>query len=127
MKYYDGDTDLHDLIASVFAWPDVIVRTADPGTLTLTYAPLGVGRLWTSHPATRTSALAGVLGRTRADLPAVLDVPTSTTQLATQLRLTAPTLSAHLKALQQAGLLQTRREGRHVLYRRSPLGDQLVA
>ncbi|WP_369206886.1 winged helix-turn-helix domain-containing protein [Streptomyces sp. PU-14G] len=50
----------------------------------------------------------------------------STTQLATQLALTAPTLNAHLKALQAATILTTRRNGRSVLYQRTRLGDQLV-
>ena len=51
----------------------------------------------------------------------------STTQLIDQLNLSAPTLNVHLKTLQAAGILASRRDGRHVLYSRTPLGDALAA
>ncbi|MEV0406145.1 helix-turn-helix domain-containing protein [Actinoallomurus sp. NPDC050550] len=44
-----------------------------------------------------------------------------------QLDLTAPTVSNHLKALSRAGIVTSRRDGREVLYQRTPLGDQLIA
>jgi DNA-binding transcriptional ArsR family regulator len=50
----------------------------------------------------------------------------STTQLAAQLDLAAPTLNVHLKSLQAARILSSHRDGRAVLYRRTPLGDQLI-
>jgi len=55
-----------------------------------------------------------------------LDLPMSTTQLATALTLSAPTLSAHLHALHRAGIVSSRRDGRAVLYSRTPLGDDLL-
>ncbi|HEU5417728.1 MAG TPA: helix-turn-helix domain-containing protein, partial [Streptosporangiaceae bacterium] len=54
------------------------------------------------------------------------DLPMSTTQLATALTLSAPTLSAHLHALLRAGIVSSRRDGRAVLYARTPLGDDLL-
>ncbi|HEX5294859.1 MAG TPA: helix-turn-helix domain-containing protein [Streptosporangiaceae bacterium] len=51
----------------------------------------------------------------------------STTEVAAALALSAPTLSAHLHALQRAGIVSSRRDGRAVLYARTPLGDQLLA
>lgn len=130
VKYYEGHADLHRrgllLIPCAFAWPDVLVRTADPQPA-LTYAPRGLGRLWeTPHPQHR-SPLGNVLGHTRATLLGQLDLPMTTTQLATLLGLTAPTLNAHLKALQAAGLVSSRRDGRSVLYARSELGERLLA
>lgn len=56
-----------------------------------------------------------------------LDLPMSTTQLATALALSAPTLSAHLHALHRAGILTSRRDGRAVRYSRTLLGDHLLA
>lgn len=50
----------------------------------------------------------------------------STTQLACQLNLAAPTLSVHLKALHGAGIVSAGRDGRSVLYQRTPLGDSLL-
>jgi hypothetical protein len=103
VKYYDGYTQLGRrgllLVPCAFAWPDVIVQTADPHP-TVSYSPRGLGRLWEGPTMPVDSALANVIGRTRATLLAQLDLPMSTTQLAVQLGLSAPTLNVHLKALQ---------------------------
>ncbi len=129
-KYYDGDASADGrgllLVPCAFAWPDVMVRTAAPLPPTISYSPRALGRLWDQHPSTRHTALAEVIGRTRADLLRLLDLPMATTQLATQLELSAPTLSAHLKALHAAGILTARRDGRFVLYSRTPVGDLLL-
>jgi DNA-binding transcriptional ArsR family regulator len=130
VKYYDGRARLRErgllLVPCAFVWPDVLVSTADPRP-SLTYSPRGLGRLWESAPDVTESPLAGVVGRTRAAILALLELPMSTTQLAAQLALAAPTLNAHLKSLQGAGILTARRDGRAVLYRRTTLGDHLVA
>lgn len=130
VKYYEGTAELGDrgllLVPCVFAWPDVIVRTADPQP-TVSYTPRGVGRLWesrTSEPGP--SPLAGVLGGTRAAILVQLDLPMSTTHLASQLELAAPTVNVHLKALHQAGIVSSRRDGRSVVYERTQLGDLLL-
>lgn len=119
VKYYDGHADLRErgllLVPCAFGWPEVIVRTADPQPA-LTYAPRGLGRLWESAPSVGQSPLAGVLGRGRAAILAQLDLPMSTTQLADLLQLSAPTLNVHLKTLQAAGIVASRRDGRAVLY-----------
>ena len=130
-KYYDGDADLSGrgllLVPCAFAWPDVFVLTAEPNTPTVSYSPRGVGTLWHRPGTTDRSALAEVLGRTRAALLSQLDLPMSTTQLADALALSAPTLSVHLQALARAGILIARREGRAVLYARTRLGNDLLA
>ncbi|MET8763455.1 DUF5937 family protein [Lentzea sp. NPDC004782] len=128
VKYYDGTADLRQrgllLIPCVFAWPDVIVRTADPQPA-LTYSPRGTGRLWETGTH-GSSALAGVLGDSRAAILVQLDLPMSTTHLAALLGLAAPTVNVHLKALSRVGLVAFRRDGHHVLYQRTRLGDELV-
>lgn len=128
-KYYEGHADLRHrgllLVPCAFAWPHVIVRTADPQPA-LTYAPRGLGRLWQAADTTDHHPLTDVLGHSRAAILAQLDLPMSTTQLACQLGVTAPTLSVHLKALKAAKIVSARRDGRAVLYSRTPLGDQLV-
>lgn len=130
VKYYDGTADLRGrgllLVPCAFAWPDVLVRTADPQPV-VTYAPRGLGRLWEPHPATRHAALTGVLGASRTAILAQLDLPTSTTHLADQLGLAAPTVNAHLKALDQAGIVSAHRDGHSVLYQRTRLGDLLLS
>lgn len=129
VKYYEGRAQLRRrgllLVPCAFVWPDVRVSTADPRP-SLTYSPRGLGRLWESAPDTSESPLAAVVGRTRATVLALLELPMSTTQLAAQVELAAPTLNVHLKSLQAAGILSSRRDGRLVLYQRTPLGDHLV-
>ncbi|WP_433262125.1 DUF5937 family protein [Micromonospora vinacea] len=132
VKYYEGHADCGGrgllLLPCVFAWPDVLVRTTQPGSTSVSYSPRGLGRLWEDqHPEQTGSALAGVLGQTRAALLAQLDLPMSTSQAATQMALSAPTLSVHLQALRAAGLLASRRAGRQVLYSRTELGDRLLS
>jgi DNA-binding transcriptional ArsR family regulator len=129
-KHWNETVDLGGrgllLVPCVFAWPDVIVQTAEPHTPTLSYSPRGMALLWTTSSLRDRTALADVLGRTRALLLAALDLPMSTTQLSDQLDLAPPTVNAHLKALAAAGILSSRRDGRAVLYARSPIGDALL-
>jgi DNA-binding transcriptional ArsR family regulator len=74
-----------------------------------------------------TQALARVIGRTRAALLARLGAPRSTTDVARLVGITPGGASQHLGALRAAGLVASRREGREVLYVRTPLADGLVA
>jgi DNA-binding transcriptional ArsR family regulator len=93
----------------------------------LTYPPRGLGRLWENRHETTGSPLAELVGRTRAEIVSHLDLPMSTTHLAHQLDLSAPTLSVHLSILRNAGVVDSRRDGRTVLYFRTSLGNHLLA
>ena len=68
-----------------------------------------------------------MLGRSRAAMLADLGAPRSTTELAKRLSLSPATASHHLTALRDAGLISAQRDGRTVLYARTPLGDGLAA
>ncbi|MEU6426231.1 winged helix-turn-helix domain-containing protein [Microbispora sp. NPDC046973] len=96
------------------AWPYALV-----------YPARGVAA---AHPrAGGAAALAGLVGRSRAGILAELETPATTTQLAARLGLALGTAGGHLTALRAAGLVAGVRVGRQVLYRRTPLGDALVA
>ncbi|HCA87527.1 MAG TPA: transcriptional regulator, partial [Streptomyces sp.] len=56
-----------------------------------------------------------------------VDEPATTTGLALRLGLAPSSVSAHLSALRDAGLLASRRCGHEVLYERTPLGIALAA
>ena len=114
------------LVPCAFAWPDVLCLTTPGRTPTLSYAPRGVGRLWADSLAPR-PALAELVGRTRADAVARLDLPMTTSQLADALAVAAPTMNAHLQILRRAGVVTATRRGRIVLYARTSLGDHLAA
>jgi hypothetical protein len=114
------------LVPSVFVWPDVWSMTDAPWQPAIIYAPGGVGDLWAPPARDREAALAGLLGRRRAEVLAGLATPVSTLDLAGRLRASPAGVSAHLRALREAGLITSRREGRVVLYARTPLGDAML-
>nr|WP_190160229.1 helix-turn-helix domain-containing protein [Streptomyces litmocidini] len=76
-------------------------------------------------PSGAEEGLAGVLGRTRAELLRVLTQPRTTTELARCLGVSNATASAHAAALRGAGLLTTTRTGRSVHHAPTPLGELL--
>lgn len=114
------------LMPSVFAWPEVISGFEPPWQPTVVYPVRGIGGLWTQPSGAAPEALAGILGRNRADVLSALGAPTSTSALAHTLGLAPSSVSAHLTALRAAGLLTTHRRGHQVLYERTPLGGTLV-
>src|SRR3954454_15650400 len=114
------------LVPSVFSWLGPATLTEAPWQPTLLYPARGVATLWDTGADRTPAALANVIGRTRAALLAELDAPRSTTDVARLLGITAGGASQHLGALRAAGLVTGRREGRVVLYVRTPLADALV-
>jgi biotin operon repressor len=113
------------LVPSAFSCDKPSTMTEAPWQPTVVYPARGVGLLWESAPAPP-DALAKVLGRSRATLLGDLDAPRSTTDLAARLGMTPGGVSQHLTALRDSGLVSSRRNGRLVLYCRSPLADELV-
>jgi DNA-binding transcriptional ArsR family regulator len=115
------------LMPSVFSWPDVVSGFDPPWQPTLVYPARGIAGLW-AEPSDRTpEALVRLLGRGRAAVLAALDEPATTTALAHRLGLAPSSVSAHLSALRDAGLLVSRRYGHQVLYERTPLGIALAS
>ncbi|MFE4422741.1 ArsR/SmtB family transcription factor [Streptomyces sp. NPDC056817] len=113
------------LLPSVFAHkPAPPVSPEEP--LALSYPSRGVATLWTPAPTPDAAALVALLGAPRARLLALLDEPLPTVEIARRFRVTPSAVSQHLRVLHATGLLTRARDGRQVLYRRSPLGDQLA-
>jgi hypothetical protein len=129
-RAYDQDVELGGrgllLVPSVFVAPDVWAMTDAPWQPSVVYAPPGVAELWAPPARRREVALAALLGPRRAEILAGLATPVSTLDLATRLHASPAGVSAHLKALRSAGLVTGRREGRAVLYARTPAGDALL-
>jgi hypothetical protein len=113
------------LVPSVFTWERPMVITDPPWQPAIIYPARGVATLWQTAP-TSPEALAALLGGTRADVLAALEAPRSTTELARRLSVSAGGVSQHLTVLREAGLVSAQREGRSVLYVRTPLADKLV-
>ncbi|MFD6491411.1 DUF5937 family protein [Streptomyces sp. NPDC060188] len=115
------------LMPSVFSWPDVISGFEPPWQPTLAYPARGIGGLWAEPGGSTSDALVRLLGRGRAVVLTALDEPATTTALAHRLRLAPSSVSAHLTALRDTGLLVSRRYGHQVLYERTPLGIALAS
>ncbi|MGC3860808.1 ArsR family transcriptional regulator [Micromonospora chersina] len=113
------------LVPSVFAHkPAPPVSAEEPPWLA--YPCRGVATLWLPAPTTDAGALTALLGAPRAGLLGLLDEPLATVEIARRLTVTPSAVSQHLRVLHATGLVTRARDGRHVLYRRSPLGDQLA-
>lgn len=91
------------------------------GPITLMPTLFSTRATFPAAPATRVV----VMYAARATLLNLLDGPSSTTALAARLGVTPSAVNQHLRVMQRAGLLTSERHGRHVLYRRTPIGDAL--
>lgn len=115
------------LIPSVFV-ANIATHLEDPWPRTLIYGARGTAALWGAREtAPRPDALTALIGRSRARLLSALDAPASTSHLARSLAMSPGAVGDHLAVLRDAGLLTRARSGRSVLYRRTPLGEALVA
>lgn len=94
--------------------------------LVMSYRARGRGRLQ-DREAETVPGLVGVFGKVRTELLLSLDEPASSTAIALFLGVTTSAVDQHLRALAAAGLLQTSRFGRYVLYARTQVADELVA
>ena len=114
------------LVPSVFVWERTSTVTAPPWQPALVYPARGIGLLWEPVGERTPEAVGRLVGRSRAQLLTALDAPRTTTEVARALGLTPGGASQHLTVLKEAGLLASRREGRAVLYARTPLADALL-
>jgi DNA-binding transcriptional ArsR family regulator len=114
------------LMPSIFAAKPVPPLDPDEPR-SLAYASRGIGTLWAPPPEPDLTALVDLLGRTRALLLQMVEEPLPTVELARRLKVTPSAVSQHLQVLHSTGLVTRARDRRQVLYRRSPLGDQLTA
>ena len=73
-----------------------------------------------------TDPVSELLGRTRAAVLRLTSRERTTTELASELGVSAATVSGHTKRLREAGLIVTARAGKAVLHSLTPLGGQLL-
>jgi len=129
---YEQEVDLGGrgllLVPAAFAWPRVFAMFDEPWQPALIYTPRGLGSLWA--PAAEGDgdgeALAALLGRRRAAILATLGTPAATSDLARRLGASPAGVNEHLGVLRRAGLVRAARDGRRVLYSRTPTGDALL-
>jgi DNA-binding transcriptional ArsR family regulator len=110
---------------SAFQWARPATTDLEPWQPTLVYPARGIATLW-EQGAHAPDGLVRLLGATRATVLADLDAPRSTADVAQRLSISPAGASHHLTTLRDAGLATARREGRTVLYVRTPTGDALA-
>ena len=115
------------LMPSAFKWQEVVVIVDPPWQPTVVYPVRGLGTLWPSRSADAptadgTTALARLIGRTRAALLTGLNSPASTQLLAHRYALAPGTVSEHLTILRDAGFVVGERHRHEIRYRRTELG-----
>ena len=115
------------LVPSAYIWPHAAAHTSGDWPKTLIYPARGIAALWETPESRAPGALTDLLGRSRALILAALDSPAGTTHLARSLSMTTGAVGDHLAVLLRAGLVHRARDGRVVLYARTPVGDALVA
>ncbi|HSL10529.1 MAG TPA: DUF5937 family protein [Actinomycetota bacterium] len=114
------------LIPVVFDWPGVATLWGRGWQATLSYSPRGIADLWEPQAPPRTGAMDELIGGTRADILRVLDVPMTTSELATRLHLTPAAVSQQLGLLRRAGVVEAHRQGRGVYSTLTPTGRKLL-
>jgi DNA-binding transcriptional ArsR family regulator len=126
----DHDVDLRGrgllLVPAAFGWPRVFAMIDEPWQPALVYTPRGLGTLWAPPSDGDSEALADLLGRRRAAILSTLGTPAATSDLARRLGASPAGVNEHLGVLRRAGLVQAARDGRRVLYSRTPTGDALL-
>ncbi|MDQ0945748.1 hypothetical protein QFZ67_007453 [Streptomyces sp. V1I1] len=113
------------LVPSLFAYKPVPPLSPEEPPM-LAYPSRGIATLWAEAPVVDATALTSLLGAPRARLLGMLGDSLSTVEIARRLKVTPSAVSQHLQVLYATGLVARARDGRGVLYRRSPLGDQLT-
>jgi DNA-binding transcriptional ArsR family regulator len=120
VKAFDGEVDAGGrelvLAPGVLSWPGTSIQVDVPGQVVLCYPAHGIGTGGAPEPG----RIAPVVGAARAALLSDLETARSTAELATRTGYAAGTVSYHLTALHRAGLVSKIRDGRYVLYRRTP-------
>lgn len=113
-------------VPSVFLHPELATYVEPPWQPTIMYPARGSAALWEGNETTP-AALARLLGAARADLLLRLESPASTTHLVRTTGFSLGAVGDHLKVLRDAGFVERGRAGRSVVYRRTPVGDAVVA
>lgn len=134
LRVRSGAKDRRDLEGEgVVLMPSVFISSSRPLVIldppyqpTLIYPARGIATAFT-RPVAPADALVTLLGQGRADVLAGLDDPLGTKALAFNLFRADSTVSEHLHALLNAGLVEVTRVGKRSTWERTALGDALVS
>ncbi len=123
-QYFLLDQEGLQLVPSVFG-SSVMWQVSPEYKPMIIYGARGIG-LWQQAQPELDESLELLLGAGRASVLSVLDSPTTTSELALTLHLTAGAVSQHLSLLNRAGLVRSNRSGKRVYYSLSQKGEDLL-
>jgi DNA-binding transcriptional ArsR family regulator len=115
------------LVPVAFACPKCTVTTDPPWQPTLTYTPRAIATLWDADGPSGEGVLDELVGETRAAILRALEIPMTTTEVASRLGVTPGAVSQQLAVLRRAGVVDAHRSGRGVYSELTPLGESLVS
>ena len=114
------------LIPVAFSCPKCSVISDPPWQPTLVYTPRAIATLWDTERAPADGVLDELVGETRAAILRALEIPMTTTEMASRLGVTPGAVSQQLSVLRRAGVVDAHRSGRGVYSELTPLGQSLV-
>jgi len=123
-QYFVLDQEGLQLVPSIFG-SSVMWQVAPDYKPMIIYGARGIGT-WQQAQPELDESLELLLGAGQASVLSVLDSPTTTSELALNLHLTAGAVSQHLNLLNRAGLVQSSRSGKRVYYSLSQKGEDLL-
>jgi len=110
---------------TVFGSATLSAKHASSTQTVLRYPARGVANAF-AQPAKSTASLARLVGRSRADILALLTTPATPTELSAALGITPSAVTQTLRVLKESGLVQPERVGRRVIYSLTAIGAPLV-
>lgn len=115
------------LMPSALVGPGNVASFAEGDSFRLVYRARGIRAVPTGESEHKgVKALTELIGPRRTRVLLALELPTTTTQLATLLGTSLQSVSNHLQVLVAAALATKRRDGKTVIYSRTSLGDSLA-
>ena len=91
------------------------------------HTPRAIATLWDTDRAPAEGVLDELVGDTRAAILRALEIPMTTTEVASRLGVTPGAVSQQLAMLRRAGVVDAHRSGRGVYSELTPLGTSLLA
>jgi DNA-binding transcriptional ArsR family regulator len=114
------------LIPVAFSCPKCSVISDPPWQPTLVYTPRAIATLWDTERTPSEGVLDELVGETRAAILRALEIPMTTTEMASRVGVTPGAVSQQLSVLRRAGVVDAHRSGRGVYSELTPLGQSLV-
>jgi len=114
------------LVPSIFTWPDLYVQLVPTWRPMILYNARGAG-IWRHQGIEPNIALQKLIGKGKAQILQRLTTPTSNSDLAAQIGISAGAISQHINGLKASGLVDSTQQGKWVYFRLTERGEAMLA